>query len=95
MSLLLSLGIKIDLADQRDVLTEDGKKLAEELGVSFQETSAKAGLNIKSLFRTLADNLPGGEDAHNREQDNNIQLQDEERKKLKEDEDAKGKGKCC
>jgi Ras-related protein Rab-6A len=41
------------------VSTEDGERKAREEGVLFMETSAKAGYNIKNLFRTLATALPG------------------------------------
>ena len=59
---IIIVGNKIDLADQRQVYTEEGKKLASELDVEFIEASAKAGINIKALFKTLASNLPGNED---------------------------------
>ena len=39
--------------------TEDGERLSRELGVLFIETSAKAGFNVKALFRRLATSLPG------------------------------------
>lgn len=39
--------------------TEDGERLAREQGVLFIETSAKAGFNVKALFRRLATSLPG------------------------------------
>ena len=48
------VGNKIDLGEKRAVNTEDGQKLATELDVHFMETSAKVGINIKNLFKTLA-----------------------------------------
>lgn len=41
------------------VSSEDGERRAVEEGVLFLETSAKAGHNIKALFRKLATALPG------------------------------------
>lgn len=37
----------------------EGEERAKEEGVMFMETSAKAGYNIKPLFRKLATALPG------------------------------------
>lgn len=42
---------------------EEGEGLAEKEKVMFIETSAKAGYNIKALFRKLATALPGMEAA--------------------------------
>ncbi len=38
---------------------EDGESKARELGVLFIETSAKAGYNVKQMFRKIATALPG------------------------------------
>jgi hypothetical protein len=43
------------------VSIEEGDARARELGVMFIETSAKAGFNIKALFRKIAAALPGME----------------------------------
>ncbi|TNV76115.1 hypothetical protein FGO68_gene7973 [Halteria grandinella] len=59
--LIILVANKIDLADKRQVNTEEGQALAKELGVMFIETSAKAGVNIKQLFQNLASTLPGME----------------------------------
>ena len=40
---------------------EEGDAKARELAVMFIETSAKAGFNIKALFRKIAAALPGME----------------------------------
>lgn len=57
--IIMLVGNKTDLADKREVSTEEGEKKAKELDVMFIETSAKAGYNIKSLFRRVAAALPG------------------------------------
>jgi small GTP-binding protein len=51
---LLLVGNKIDLEDQREVNREEGEALAEEIEVSYVETSAKTGENIDDAFRMLA-----------------------------------------
>jgi len=51
---LILVGNKIDLVDQREVSREEGEELANELGVSYIETSAKTGENIDEAFRMLA-----------------------------------------
>ncbi|KAK1307794.1 Ras-related protein RABH1e [Acorus calamus] len=40
---------------------EEGDAKAHEYGIMFIETSAKAGLNIKSLFHKIVAALPGME----------------------------------
>ena len=44
------VGNKTDLADKRQVSTEDGERKAKELNVMFIETSAKAGYNVKQVL---------------------------------------------
>lgn len=39
--------------------SEEGERKASELEVMFIETSAKAGYNVKPLFRKIAQALPG------------------------------------
>jgi len=56
---IVLVGNKTDLADRRQVATEEGEARARDEKVMFVETSAKAGLNVKSLFRQIAAALPG------------------------------------
>jgi Ras-related protein Rab-1A len=51
---LILVGNKIDLKDERVVTFEEGEALAEELGISYIETSAKTGENIDEAFKMLA-----------------------------------------
>jgi Ras-related protein Rab-6A len=58
------VGNKTDLGnDKRQVSTEEGEEKARKEGLLFMECSAKAGYNVKSLFRKLATALPGSEAA--------------------------------
>jgi len=60
------VGNKTDMGnDKRQVSTEEGEEKATKDGLLFMECSAKAGYNVKSLFRKLATSLPGSPDAAN------------------------------
>ena len=59
--IIMLVGNKTDLVDRRQVSIEEGDAKAREFGVMFIETSAKAGFNIKALFRNIAAALPGME----------------------------------
>ncbi|KAJ3227244.1 hypothetical protein HK099_002937 [Clydaea vesicula] len=59
--IIVLVGNKTDLNEKRQVTTEDGEKKAKEFNVMFIETSAKAGYNVKALFRRIAQALPGME----------------------------------
>ena len=56
------VGNKTDLVDRREVSVEEGDRKAKEENVLFVETSAKAGFNVKALFRKIAAALPGIEE---------------------------------
>jgi len=53
------VGNKSDAVDRRQVTAEEGDARARECGAIFVETSAKAGFNVKALFRRVAAALPG------------------------------------
>ncbi|CEP17941.1 hypothetical protein [Parasitella parasitica] len=62
--IIVLVGNKTDLNDKRQVLIvevtlEEGEKRASECNIMFIETSAKAGHNVKALFRRIAQALPG------------------------------------
>jgi len=58
------VGNKTDLGnDKRQITTEEGEEKAKKDGLLFMECSAKAGYNVKSLFRKLATSLPGSVDS--------------------------------
>ena len=50
---IILVGNKIDDEEHRVVATEDGEKIAKELGLMFFECSAKSGVNIDSTFNEL------------------------------------------
>ena len=51
---LILVGNKIDLTNNRQVPFDEGEKLAQELKLSYIETSAKTGENIDDAFKMLA-----------------------------------------
>jgi len=61
--IMMLVGNKTDMAEKRQVSVEEGEQRAKEHDIMFIETSAKAGFNIKSLFRKVASALPGMENS--------------------------------
>ncbi|XP_010182583.1 PREDICTED: ras-related protein Rab-6A-like isoform X1 [Mesitornis unicolor] len=57
--IIMLVGNKTDLADKRQVSIEEGERKAQELNTMYIESSAKAGYNVKQLFRRVAAALPG------------------------------------
>jgi GTPase SAR1 family protein len=53
--MIVVVGNKVDLEDDRDVLETEGRDWAVERGFKFFETSAKTGSNVKELFDALAE----------------------------------------
>ena len=64
--IIVLVGNKTDLNDKREVTTAQGEEEAKKNGLMFIETSAKAGHNVKQLFRRIAQALPGVENEPNR-----------------------------
>ncbi|GMM27691.1 Rab family GTPase [Martiniozyma asiatica (nom. inval.)] len=57
--IIVLVGNKNDLDDERKVTTDDAEKLSEKLGCSlFMETSSKNGYGVKPLFKKIAKLLP-------------------------------------
>ncbi|KAG2189153.1 hypothetical protein INT44_004295 [Umbelopsis vinacea] len=61
--IIVLVGNKTDLNDKRQVSVEEGEKKSRENNVMFIETSAKAGHNVKALFRKVGHALPGMDSA--------------------------------
>uniref|UniRef100_A0A182Q3P8 Uncharacterized protein n=1 Tax=Anopheles farauti TaxID=69004 RepID=A0A182Q3P8_9DIPT len=73
--IIMLVGNKTDLSDKRQVSTEEGERKAKELNVMFIETSAKAGYNVKQLFRRVAAALPGMDSTENKPPEDTVDLQ--------------------
>ncbi|CAO3631721.1 unnamed protein product [Cunninghamella blakesleeana] len=56
--IIVLVGNKTDLNDKRQVSVEEGDNKAKEYNIMFIETSAKAGQNVKPLFRKIGNALP-------------------------------------
>ncbi|KAJ5070772.1 small rab-related gtpase [Anaeramoeba ignava] len=54
---IILIGTKSDLVSKRVIDTETGKKLAEQLGYSFFETSSKENININEAFESLTNQI--------------------------------------
>ncbi|XP_053500898.1 ras-related protein Rab-6A isoform X2 [Ictalurus furcatus] len=72
--IIMLVGNKTDLADKRQVSIEEGERKAKELNVMFIETSAKAGYNVKQLFRRVAAALPGMESTQDKSREDMIDV---------------------
>ncbi|CAF1872850.1 unnamed protein product [Brassica napus] len=72
--IVVLVGNKTDLVDKRQVSIEEAEAKARELNVIFIETSAKAGFNIKALFRKIAAALPGMETLSSTKQEDMVDV---------------------
>ena len=61
--IIVLVGNKTDMSEKRQVSVEEGEDRSTKEGIMFIESSARAGFNIKALFRKLANALPGMESA--------------------------------
>jgi len=86
--IIMLVGNKTDLADKRQVSIDEGEKKAKELNVMFIETSAKAGYNVKQLFRRVAAVLPGMDQPVEQQQQPVINVNLEQR--TEEEQSAQG-----
>lgn len=51
------IGNKCDWEEKRAVSTEQGQRLADELGIPFLEVSAKNNINVDKAFYSLASEI--------------------------------------
>ncbi|KAL4375984.1 hypothetical protein GQ457_02G000050 [Hibiscus cannabinus] len=72
--IIMLVGNKTDLVDKRQVSVEEGEVKAREINVMFVEASAKAGFNIKALFRKIATALPGMETLSSTKQEDMVDV---------------------
>jgi len=59
--IIVLVGNKADLSEKRQVTVEEATAKSTQMNIMFMETSAKAGHNVKSLFKKIALSLPGME----------------------------------
>lgn len=59
--IIVLVGNKTDLNDKREITQAQGEEEAKKNNLMFIETSAKVGHNVKTLFRRIAQALPGME----------------------------------
>ena len=52
------IGNKSDWNDKRVITEQQGRELAQELGIQFMETSAKVNEGVEEAFFTLARYIP-------------------------------------
>jgi len=71
---IMLVGNKTDLDEKRQVSTQEAEAKAKQYEVMFIETSAKAGFNVKQLFRKLALSLPGESQVTSQEQGAPVQV---------------------
>ncbi|KAM4072385.1 hypothetical protein ACB094_11G135000 [Castanea mollissima] len=72
--IIVLVGNKTDLVEKRQVSIEEGEAKACDLNVIFIETGAKAGFNIKALFRKIAVALPRMETLSSTKQEDMIDV---------------------
>ncbi|KAK9238368.1 ras family-domain-containing protein [Lipomyces kononenkoae] len=84
----LLIGNKCDWEEKRAVSTEQGKALANELGIPFIEASAKANINVEEAFVSLARQIKQRVDLASEPQpNNNIDISSGQK--------SSSAGKCC
>eukprot|EP00441_Pelagodinium_beii_P022874 CAMPEP_0197666460 /NCGR_PEP_ID=MMETSP1338-20131121/62575_1 /TAXON_ID=43686 ORGANISM="Pelagodinium beii, Strain RCC1491" /NCGR_SAMPLE_ID=MMETSP1338 /ASSEMBLY_ACC=CAM_ASM_000754 /LENGTH=177 /DNA_ID=CAMNT_0043245485 /DNA_START=12 /DNA_END=541 /DNA_ORIENTATION=- len=54
---MLLVGNKCDLSSERAVTAGEAKRVAQEWGCEYIETSAKANINVDKLFETIVRNI--------------------------------------
>jgi len=84
---LVLLGNKCDV-EPRVVTEEQGNKMAEELHISYFETSALTGQGIKEAFEQLARDIMKKKGVGEENKDGKVELNNNNKKK-------KEKGDCC
>ncbi|KAJ5074808.1 ras-related rab5 [Anaeramoeba ignava] len=95
--IILLIGNKIDLEDEREVKYEEAAEYAEENGFLFYETSAKSGENIGESFRALASLLnKNNQDIHQKiNYKNNQKSKKEDNIDINLNQKPQKSGKCC
>lgn len=87
------IGNKCDWEEKRAVSTEQGQRLADDLGIPFLEVSAKNNINIENAFFNLASDIKKGMDVSKSEQagSQGVNIDHQQGSGL----GASSGGKCC
>ncbi|XP_039037197.1 ras-related protein RABH1e isoform X1 [Hibiscus syriacus] len=93
--IIVLVGNKTDLVDKRQVSIEEGDNKAREFGIMFLETSAKAGFNIKPLFRKIAAALPGMETLSSTKQEDMVDVNLKSSGNSSQNTEQQGGGCAC
>ncbi|EGR30169.1 ras oncogene family protein, putative [Ichthyophthirius multifiliis] len=92
----LLVGNKIDLENKRQVSFDEGKELADSLGIKFIETSALTANNVENAFVTLATEIKSRVQKTTDNKNNNAAGQGKTKIKAGEDiNKKKSQGGCC
>ena len=92
--LIVLIGNKCDLKEERQVTTEEGKNLAKKYEISFYETSAKTGENVQEAFTEFLKNLSVKEIPKEVEEESNLRKKSYRLIK-NENENENEKDRCC
>ena len=93
------IGNKVDLKEEREVETEEGKELAEEYGFSFFEASSKEGTNIHEsilefALKILVQKEKKRKTEEEEEKEEGVKKKKKKVIKLKKDKKPRKKKKC-
>ena len=56
-TIVILIGNKSDLEDERQVKKEEGERRAKEYNIPFYETSCKTGINIDEVFLRITNEI--------------------------------------
>lgn len=82
-AVIIIVGTKADLEDQREVTNDEVRSFADVLGYMYIETSAKTGMNVDSLFLVLAKEIIEKE-----------KLKDQELRNIQKPNETKRRPRC-
>ena len=86
-SVIILIGSKSDLVEERQVTKEEGKEKSKKYNIDFFETSALNGDGIKEAFDKLIYNILKKENENKRIEEEERKKEEEERKKEEEEEE--------
>lgn len=68
--MIVILGNKCDLSNDRAVFKEEAESKAKSYNASYHEVSAKLGTNVSKVFRKIASDLPLDDENNSQSNDN-------------------------